>query len=455
MSLSIVILAAGEGKRMFSETPKVLHTLGGKPLLEHVVDSAAMLNTAKPPLVIYGYQGDLIKERLKHLGVQWILQTEQLGTGHAVLQAMPYIPYDDRVLILYGDVPLITSHTLQTFIQDTPKDALGIITAELANPKGFGRIVRNEKGNIERIVEEKDATDYERSIKEINSGIYLTPASFLHQMLTKITNENAQREYYLTDIIKKAAEDNVAIHFLKPRHHEEVLGINDRKQLSELERFYQKRYAEKLMQQGLTLKDPSRFDIRGELIAGKDVVIDVGVIIEGRVILGDRCTIGPYTVLRNVTLGDQVDVKEHCVIEGANIASHCVLGPFARIRPGTTVASHVHIGNFIEIKNSFIDSYTKIHHVGYIGDSELGKYVNIGAGTITCNYDGANKNKTCIGDHAFIGSNSELVAPVSIGAGAYIGAGSTITRDAPAGKLTVARSAQRTIENWQPKKKET
>jgi bifunctional UDP-N-acetylglucosamine pyrophosphorylase/glucosamine-1-phosphate N-acetyltransferase len=455
MSLSIVILAAGQGKRMHSQLPKVLHCLAKKPLLEHVIQNTLNLDSTMPPFVVYGHQGDRVKQALSKLNVVWIEQQEQLGTAHALLQVLPHIPLENRVLILYGDVPLITFDTLQQFISKTPADALGIITAQVPEPAGLGRIVRDAGQKIIRIVEEKDASEIERNLNEINSGIYLIPARYLKKWLPHLNNHNSQQEYYLTDVIQLAVENKVPIYSQAPSRYEEVLGINDCVQLAQAERLYQRRYAEKLMQQGVTLSDPNRFDVRGELTVGLDVTIDANVILEGQVIIGNHCIIGSNTILRNVILSDYVEIKENCVIEGAVIAEHCVVGPFARIRPTTKIASHVQIGNFIEIKNSMIDSYTKIHHVGYIGDSELGKEVNIGAGTITCNYDGANKHKTLIGDGAFIGSNTELVAPVIIGEGATIGAGSTITRDAPPQQLTLCRGHQRSIAKWQRKKKES
>lgn len=454
MSLSIVILAAGQGKRMNSALPKVLHRLAGKTLLEHVVESSAAISSTSP-FVVYGHNGNIVRTKLPHLNVTWVEQEKQLGTGHAVLQALPHVSASDRVLILCGDVPLITAETLQQFINHTPEDALGIITAHLPQPAGLGRILRDNQNKIIRVVEEKDATTAEQALNEINAGIYLVPAHLLQKWLPHLKNDNAQKEFYLTDIIRLAVKENIPIYSQEPAQYEEVLGINDCMQLAYAERVYQRRYADKLMRQGVTLYDPNRFDVRGELTAGQDVVIDVNVIMEGQVHIGHHCIIGANTVLRNVTLADHVEIKENCVIDGAEIAEHCVIGPFARIRPGTQVASHVQIGNFIEIKNSYIDSHSKAHHVSYIGDSELGKRVNIGAGTITCNYDGANKHKTIIGDDAFIGSNSSLVAPVTIGAGATIGASSTITKDAPAQQLTICRAPQRSIANWQRKKKHT
>ncbi len=453
MSLSIVILAAGQGKRMNSKLPKVLHRLAGKTLLEHVVQSTIPLYPSIPPIVIYGHQGEVVRAALPELNVTWVEQQQQLGTGHAALQALPHLSASDRVLILYGDVPLITTETLQQFIDKTPTNVLGIITADYPISMGLGRIFRDEHNKITRIIEEKDATASERLIKEINTGIYLVPAGYLQKWLPLLQNTNAQHEYYLTEIVEFAVKENLTIHSEKPLRLEEIAGINDCLQLAQAERMYQYSSAVKLMQQGVTLYDPSRLDVRGDVSCGHDVTIDINVILEGRVIIGNHCKIGANTVLRNVTLGDHVEIKENCVIDGADIAEHCIVGPFARVRPGTHVASHVHIGNFIEIKNSTISSHSKLNHVSYIGDSEIGKRVNIGAGTITCNYDGADKHKTIIGDDAFIGSNSSLVAPVTIGENATIGASSTITRDAPAQQLTLCRTPQRSIANWQRKKK--
>lgn len=455
MTLNIVILAAGQGKRMHSDLPKVLHPLAGKPLLEHVVLTASSLAPENPPMVVYGHQGERVKNTLDYLNVTWIEQTEQLGTGHAVQQTLSHLPDEGRVLILYGDVPLIETNTLKQFIAQTPHHALGIITAELPDPTGFGRILRNNKNNIISIVEEKDANAKQRAITEINSGIYLVSVAHLKKWLPLLTNHNAQNEFYLTDLIALAVKETIEIHSLSPTYYEEILGINDRLQLACLERFYQERFAEKLMLSGVTLLDPHRFDVRGDVHIAKDVVIDINVILEGHIKIGKGCIIGPNTLLRNVTVGDHVEIKANSVLDGAEIGNHCVIGPFARLRPGTILSSQSHVGNFVEIKNSTIGVATKINHLSYIGDSEVGQHVNIGAGTITCNYDGINKHKTFIGDNAFIGSNTELVAPVSIGANATIGAGSTITRDAPASHLTLCRSQQRTIENWQrPKKKE-
>jgi len=454
MVLATVILAAGQGKRMHSSLAKVLHCLAGKPLLEHVVQTASKLYSSQLPIVVYGHQGDIVQHLLSHLNVVWVKQSQQLGTGHALLQASSSIPTDSHVLVLYGDVPLISYETLKNFISTTPAHSIGIMTANLPDPTGFGRIIRDKHHHIIRIVEEKDANSSEQSINEINSGIYLIPGDYLKKSLPKMTNKNAQQEYYLTDLIAIAAEENIPIHSTQVLHYQEILGVNDQLQLAKVERYYQCRMAEKLMCQGVTLRDPQRFDIRGDVTIGRDVIIDVNVILEGHVKIGNQCSIGPNTLLRNVTLGDKVTIKSNCVIEDADIESECIIGPFARLRPGTRLASHVHIGNFVEIKNSAIHQSSKINHLSYIGDSDIGAQVNIGAGAITCNYDGINKHRTLIGNQAFIGTNTTLIAPVEIGEGAYIAAGSTITRHAPAHQLTIGRAKQRSIENWGgPKKK--
>lgn len=455
MTLSIVILAAGQGKRMHSHLPKVLHPLAGKPLLEHVISTSLTLNPAQPPIIVYGHQGAQLRQALAHHDINWVEQKEQLGTGHAVLQALSVIPPQHRVLVLYGDVPLISVETLNRFIASTPESALGIITARLPDPTGFGRIIRDNQHNIIQIIEEKDANETERAIREINSGIYLIPANHLQKWLPTLSNNNAQKEYYLTDIIRLAANEKISINSIQPTHFQEVCGVNDRVQLSQLERFYQHECVLQLMMQGVTLLDPMRFDLRGELTVGRDVCIDINVIIEGKVSIGNNCSIGANCILRDTIIANGVIIHANSVIDGADIAENCTIGPFARIRPGTELSSNVHVGNFVEIKKSWVGKGSKINHLSYIGDSEIGKQVNVGAGTITCNYDGVNKHKTIIGDNAFIGSNSQLVAPVTIGEGATIGAGSTISRDAPANQLTLCRAQQRSIEHWQrPLKKE-
>lgn len=450
----MVILAAGQGKRMHSNLPKVLHPLAGKPLLEHVIDASMVLTKSKP-IVIYGHQGDLLTKKLVHREVQWVLQEEQLGTGHAVQQALPKITDDNQVLILCGDVPLISSETLTKLIETTPPNAVGMLTAHLTKPFGYGRIKRDANHHVVGVVEEKDATPTERDIHEINTGIYFLPAKYLKEWLPALQNNNAQKEYYLTDIIKHAFKHKIAIHAVHPADNSEIMGVNDRIQLAYLERCYQKNAAESLMRKGVTLRDPARVDIRGEVEVGRDVTIDVNVIFEGRVVIGDECTIGPNVILRDTIIGNQVVVRANTTIHGAKIANKCIIGPFARIRPDSVLEESARIGNFVEIKKTRVGKESKANHLSYIGDCDIGTGVNIGAGTITCNYDGVTKHQTIIGDNAFIGSCSQLVAPVMIGAGATIGAGSTITEDAPANKLTLSRARQHTVAEWKrPEKKE-
>lgn len=453
MSIQVVILAAGQGTRMYSKLPKVLHALGGKPLLAHVLNTAHKLS-ANPPIVIYGHEGDMLRQCLADHHVNWVEQKQQLGTAHALMQALPVLKDDARVLVLYGDVPLISQQTLQRFSKQTPENGIGIITATFNNPTGYGRIKRDAQQRVTGIVEEKDATADERQINEINTGIYLAPAALLKTWLPQIKKSNAQQEFYLTDIIAQAAENNLHIHTEQPLMAEEVMGINDRGQLSHLERFYQQQTAAEWMRNGVTIMDPARIDIRGDVTIGRDVVLDINVILEGKVTIGNGCVIGPQCILRDVTLGDNVQVKANSIIEEASIGAEAVIGPFARIRPGTKLAEQVHIGNFVEIKNSQINTATKINHLSYVGDSEIGRNVNIGAGTITCNYDGVNKHKTIIHDDVQIGSDTQLVAPVVVGEGATVGAGSTVTQDVPPRELTLTHTlVQRIVKGWcRPKK---
>jgi bifunctional UDP-N-acetylglucosamine pyrophosphorylase/glucosamine-1-phosphate N-acetyltransferase len=454
MSIQVVILAAGQGKRMFSSLPKVLHLLAGKPLLSHVIETARLLSNKKP-IVVFGHQGEQLRKSLANHDVEWVEQKEQLGTGHALLQALPHLSKDDKVLVLYGDVPLIAVDTLKKLMDTTTENALGMITANLKQPYGYGRIKRDANHKVVSIIEEKDATEEERAITEINSGIYVVSAELLNRWLPTLKNQNAQKEYYLTDIFRLAATEKMVVNTVQPARVEEISGVNDGLQLASLERYYQYQQAEKLMRQGVTLRDPARFDVRGDIQIGRDVVIDINVILEGKVVIGEGCYIGPHTILRDTELGKQVEVKAHSMIDGGKIHDRCVIGPFARIRPETILAEDVHVGNFVEVKKSHIAEGSKVNHLSYIGDSEIGKKVNIGAGTITCNYDGINKYKTIIGDHAFIGSDTQLVAPVTIGEGATIGAGSTITQNAPANKLTLSRVTQQTIDGWKRKTKAT
>jgi len=448
MSLSVIILAAGQGKRMHSDLPKVLHTLAGRPLIEHVVAGAQQLD-AQQILVVYGHGGNAVPTQLKSLPVLCVEQAEQLGTGHAVSQAMPLVTTLGTVLILYGDVPLITPATLRRLLDAAGVNHVGLLTVKLDDPGGYGRIVRDDKGKAVCIVEHKDASAQEREIKEINTGILALNADRLRTWLALLKNDNAQHEYYLTDIIGFAARDGVEINTVSPDSVTEVMGVNSKAQLAELERYYQTMQAEHCMQQGVTLRDPARFDLRGELVCGRDVVIDVNVILEGGVTLGDRVRIGPNTWIRNARIGNDVEILANCVIEDAAIEAGCRIGPFARIRPQTKLAEQVHIGNFVEVKKSRIGKGSKVNHLSYIGDAVIGAHANVGAGTITCNYDGANKHQTVIGDGAFIGSGSQLVAPVEVGADATIGAGSTITHNAPAQKLTLTRAKQQTLEGWE------
>ena len=450
MAIQVVILAAGQGKRMYSALPKVLHLLAGKPMLEHVISTAIAVSPKVTPIVIYGHEGEKLRAQFAHLSVRWVEQREQLGTGHALLQALPLIHDDDHVLVLYGDVPLIAADTLQKLIAAAPQNGLAMLTAHLDKPTGYGRIKRDQAGRIIAIVEEKDATETERAIREINPGIYLVPAMHLKKWLPRLKNHNEQKEYYLTDIIAMAVAEKLTVEAVQPAMVEEIAGVNDKLALVHLERFHQRQLAENLLRQGVMVLDPNRLDIRGEVKIGREVIIDVNVIFEGRVVIGDGCVIGPNNIIRDTTLGAKVIVKTNSVIEEAEIAAGCVIGPFARIRPGSVLGTEVHIGNFVEVKNSKIDHGSKANHLSYLGDSEVGKRVNIGAGTITCNYDGANKHKTIIGDDVHIGSGSELVAPVTIGEGATIAAGSTITQDAPAHQLILTQQLQqRGIKDWQ------
>lgn len=455
MNTQVIILAAGQGKRMYSSLPKVLHQLGGQPLLAHVLQSASTLSSL-PPIIVYGHQGERVRQHFAHINAHWVEQPRQLGTGHAVLQTLPLLAEDHAVLVLYGDVPLISQALLKQLIQTTPAQALGMITAQAMNPTGYGRIQRDSQQRVVKIIEEKDATPEERAtLLEVNSGIYYLPAAYLKKYLPLLNQRNHQGEYYLTDVIAQAVQDRIDIHTVQPLSQEDILGVNDRMQLADLERIYQARQAEMLMQQGACLLDPARLDIRGAVTVGQDVTIYPNVILEGRVILGDGCVIGPYTLLRDVTLGRGVEIKSHSVLEDAFIGDESVIGPFARLRPHTKLAQGVHIGNFVEIKQSQVGEYTKINHLSYIGDSEIGRKVNIGAGTITCNYDGANKHRTIIGDEVHIGSDTQLVAPIRIGNGATVGAGSTIIKDVPPQQLTLTHNLkQRSIPDWKrPEKK--
>jgi len=454
MALGVVILAAGQGTRMKSALPKVLHQLADRPLLQHVIDTARTLDPARI-VVVYGHGGELVRERITDDDLIWAAQAEQLGTGHAVQQAIPYLEGLDQVLVLYGDVPLTRSETLQGLLNEAGS-GFGLLTVELDNPSGYGRVERDTEGKVIRIVEQKDASPEQLAIREINTGIMAIPEGRLHEWLGKLENNNAQGEYYLTDVLAMAVDDGMEIAVSQPVDPDEAEGVNNKRQLAGLERAWQRRAADVLMDGGLTLRDPDRFDLRGELTHGRDCVIDVNVIVEGKVTLGEDVNIGANTVLRNVTIGDGVTIRENCVLEDAHIGPDSQVGPFSRLRPGAELVGGAHVGNFVEIKKSTIGLGSKVNHLTYVGDSEIGSGVNIGAGTITCNYDGANKHKTIIGDNAFIGSNTALVAPVTVGTGATIGAGSTIGKDAPADQLTVTRARQTSIPGWtRPVKKQT
>ena len=454
MNLGIVILAAGQGTRMKSSLPKVLHPLGGKPLLRHVIDTALALDAGEV-VTVYGHGGEAVVEAIAEPRMRWALQDEQLGTGHAVMQAMPGLDGADRVLVLYGDVPLIRPATLRRLLDAAQPGTLGLLTAEAEDPTGYGRVVRDAEEQVQAIVEHKDATSDELRICEINTGILVVERPLLADALARLSNDNAQGEYYLTDLIAMAVEVGVPVVTVHPDAFTEVEGVNDRVQLARLERVFQHRKAEELMRNGVTLADPDRFDLRGRLSAGTDVTIDVNVLIEGDVRIGEGARIGANTVLRDCSIEPGAVILENCVIEKAVIGHGARVGPFSRIRPGTELADHTHVGNFVELKNARVSPGAKINHLSYVGDASIGERVNIGAGTITCNYDGANKHRTTIGDDAFIGSNTALVAPVEVGAGATIGAGSTISRDAPAGELSLTRPRQVTVPGWKRPKKKT
>ncbi len=446
MELHIVILAAGQGTRMKSRRPKVLQDLAGRPLLAHVLDTAAALDPARIH-VVYGHGGDQVRAAFAERPVSWVEQAEQKGTGHAVDVAMPQIPDGATVLVLYGDVPLIGASTLRELLQAAAQ-GLAILTVELDDPSGYGRILRDPEGAVRGIVEQKDASAEQLAIREANTGILAAPAAQLRGWLEGLDNDNAQGEYYLTDCVAASVAQGRAVAAAQAADEDEILGVNDRLQLAGLERIYQRRQASALLREGLGLADPARLDIRGRLRHGRDCHIDVNVVIEGEVVLGDGVRVGPNCVLRDVVIGDDSRIEAFSHLDGATLAGDCQVGPYARLRPGTELAARAKVGNFVETKKAQVGEGSKINHLSYVGDAVLGADVNVGAGTITCNYDGANKHLTQIDDGAFIGSNSALVAPVHIGAQATIAAGSTVTRDAPAEALTVARSRQKSISGW-------
>ncbi len=450
--LSVVILAAGKGTRMYSDLPKVLHKVAGKPMVKHVIDTAKQLS-ADQIYLIYGHGADLLKARLADEPVNWVFQAEQLGTGHAMQQAAPFFKDDENILMLYGDAPLITKETLEKLIAAKPENGIALLTVNLENPTGYGRIIR-ENGSVVAIVEQKDANPEQLKITEVNTGVMVSDGASFKKWLARLDNNNAQGEYYMTDVIGLANQDGFQVAAVTADDIMEVEGANNRLQLNALERYYQRKQAKTLLLAGVSLADPERFDLRGELVHGKDCEIDINVIIEGKVVLGNNVKIGAGAVLKNVTLHDNVEIKPYSVLEDSVIGEAADVGPFARLRPGAELAAKAHVGNFVEIKKAVIGEGSKVGHLTYIGDAEVGANVNVGAGVITCNYDGANKFKTIIGDDVFVGSDSQLVAPVTIEKGATIGAGSTITKNVAENELVITRVPQRHIQGWQrPTKK--
>lgn len=451
--LHVVVLAAGQGTRMKSDLPKVLHRIAGKPMLSHVIAVAQALRAASIQ-VIYGHGGEKVQQALANENLHWVEQKEQLGTGHAVQQAVPGIPDQSRVLILYGDVPLITEQTLQSLVDLLVKTDLSLLTVNLENPTGYGRILRNEHRKVYAIVEEKDASQDQKRVNEVNTGMMAVNGKRLKQWLANLKNHNQQGEFYLTDVIAMAVNDDCEVMTCSPKHTIEVEGVNNKMQMARLERAYQRHRADQLMEQGVTLIDPDRFDVRGDLKVGRDVSIDINVIFEGTVSLADNVVIGANVIIKDSHLDEGTEVLPNTIIDGAQIGKRCVIGPFARIRPDTDMSESVKIGNFVEVKKAKIAQHSKVNHLSYIGDTVMGSKVNVGAGTITCNYDGANKHVTTIGDNVFIGSDTQLVAPVHVGEGATIGAGSTITHDVPSHELTLSRSQQKTRKGWKRPVKE-
>jgi bifunctional UDP-N-acetylglucosamine pyrophosphorylase/glucosamine-1-phosphate N-acetyltransferase len=445
--LSVVILAAGQGKRMKSDLPKVLQPVAGRPILKHVIDAARALEPAAV-YVVYGHGGDRVRDTLKDEQVSWVLQAERLGTGHAVMQAAPSIPDDHQVLVLYGDLPLITASTLSELLALSGPKKVGLLTMIVDDPSGYGRVVRKGRNHVQKIVEQKDASKKELAIKECNTGVVAAPARLMKKWLKKLKNNNSQREYYLTDTIAIAVADKATVNPLVAPDNVEVLGVNDKAQLAEVETAYRKRAAHALMIAGVTVADPARLDIRGSVTHGVDVFVDINVIFEGNVTLGNRVRVGPNTVIRNCEIGDDTEVFANCVLDSSVIGKGCLIGPFSRTRPTSKLADRVHVGNFVEVKNAEMADDAKANHLAYVGDASVGKRVNIGAGTIIANYDGANKHRTTIEDDVHTGSNSVLVAPIKVGAGATIAAGSTVIKEVVPGKLTVARARQVTVEGW-------
>ncbi|MCS0322974.1 bifunctional UDP-N-acetylglucosamine diphosphorylase/glucosamine-1-phosphate N-acetyltransferase GlmU [Vibrio diabolicus] len=447
MKFSAVILAAGKGTRMHSNMPKVLHTLAGKPMAKHVIDTCTGLGAQNIHLV-FGHGGDQMQTTLSEEPVNWVLQADQLGTGHAVDQASPRFEDDEKILVLYGDVPLISAETIENLLDAQPTGGIALLTVMLDNPTGYGRIIR-KNGPVVAIVEQKDATEEQKQIKEINTGVMVATGGDLKRWLSGLNNNNAQGEYYLTDVIAAAHDEGRAVEAVHPVNAIEVEGVNDRAQLARLERAFQSMQAQKLLEQGVMLRDPARFDLRGELQCGMDCEIDVNVIIEGKVSLGDNVVVGAGCVLKDCEIDDNTIVRPYSVIEGATVGEECTVGPFTRLRPGAEMRNDSHVGNFVEVKNARIGEGSKANHLTYLGDAEIGQRTNIGAGTITCNYDGANKFKTIIGNDVFVGSDSQLVAPVTIADGATIGAGTTLTKDVEEGELVITRVKERKINGWQ------
>ena len=445
--MEVIVLAAGQGKRMRSHLPKVLQPLAGKPILAHVIATARALS-ARRICVVYGHGGDRVPASFAGQDLDWVKQEPQLGTGHAVQQALPLLDDGEVALVLYGDVPLIAAETLQRLIKEAEGGKLALLTVELDEPTGYGRIIRDASGRVVFIVEEKDATPEQRRIREINTGILVAPVTALRRWLSRVGNNNAQAEYYLTDIVALAVGEGIDVRTAQPRSTWETLGVNSKIQLAELERTLQREIAMRLLEQGVTLADPARFDVRGELVCGRDVEIDVGCVFEGQVKLGDGVRVGPNCVLRNVSVAAGTHIAAFSLLEDSRVGPDCRIGPYARLRPGTVLGEDVHIGNFVEVKNSQIADHSKANHLAYVGDATVGRNVNVGAGTITCNYDGANKHRTVIEDDVFIGSDTQLVAPVIVGRGATLGAGTTLTRDAPAEQLTISRVKQQSIAGW-------
>lgn len=445
--MEVIVLAAGQGKRMRSVLPKVLQPLAAKPMLGHVLDTARALE-ARRIVVVYGHGGEVVREALDAPDLAWARQDPPQGTGHAVQQAMPLVEDGDIALILYGDVPLIGVPTLQRLMAAAGERQMALLTVHMDDPTGYGRILRDAAGQVTRIVEEKDATPDERRVTEVNTGILAAPVERLRHWLANLKNDNAQGEYYLTDIIAMAVAEGMPVVTTQPDAFEETLGVNNKTQLAELERIHQRNIARRLTDAGVTVIDPARLDVRGELVCGRDVEIDINCVFEGRVELGDGVRIGPNCVIRNATLGAGTRVAAFSQIEDTVMGEACVIGPYARTRPGTVLGTDVHLGNFVEVKNSNISDHSKANHLAYVGDADIGKRVNVGAGTITCNYDGANKFRTIIEDDVFIGSDTQLVAPVRVGRGATLGAGTTLSKDAPPEQLTVSRAKQVSVEGW-------